>query len=110
MFARCNNPKNNRYHCYGGRGITVDPRWKDFAVFISDVGERPDGMTLDRIDNDGNYEPGNVRWATPKEQVDNQRIAVGVSDLIRLGYLTREQYEEARQTVIAEKSQVMTNG
>src|ERR1039458_5005472 len=91
---RCNTETCVDYRDYGGRGITVDPRWDDFAVFLDDVGQRPSKQhSLDRIDNEGNYEPGNVRWATAKEQTANRRPAVGVGDLIRLGYLTREQYE-----------------
>lgn len=74
MIKRCFHPGNKDYHSYGGRGITVCDRWRNsFLDFLVDVGKRPHGKTLDRINNDGNYEPGNVRWATPKEQVQNQR-------------------------------------
>lgn len=73
MKDRCLSPNNQNYKYYGGRGISIDPLWMDFAVFVEDVGERPEGMSLDRINNDGNYEPGNVRWATAKEQSLNSR-------------------------------------
>lgn len=73
---RCNNPNDQNYRLYGGRGITVDPRWENFANFLADVGERPSpGLTIDRINNDGNYERSNVRWATRKEQRANRRPA-----------------------------------
>lgn len=65
MIGRCTNPKNDKWARYGGRGITVCDRWRDYGAFLSDMGERPKGMTVDRWpDNDGNYELGNCRWAT----------------------------------------------
>ena len=73
MRTRCENPNATRYADYGGRGITVCERWHDFAGFLADMGEQPPGLTLDRKDNDGNYEPGNCRWATRAEQNRNQR-------------------------------------
>lgn len=76
MMIRCYDDRHVYYHRYGGRGITVCERWHDAAAFITDIeatlGSRPDGLTLDRIDNDGNYEPGNVRWATRLQQSRNR--------------------------------------
>lgn len=73
MLARCLDQANPTYRLYGGRGITVHEPWKDFSTFLLDVGDRPANCSLDRVDGNGNYEPGNVRWATDKEQARNKR-------------------------------------
>lgn len=72
MIARCSNPKNEHFNRYGGRGITVCDRWHDFVCFYEDMGKRPKGKTLDRIDNNLGYFKENCRWATHSEQVRNQ--------------------------------------
>lgn len=81
MLQRCYHASQDSYYLYGGRGIEVCDRWRDsFENFLADMGERPQGTTLDRFpDKDGNYEPGNCRWATDLEQANNKRNNISVT-------------------------------
>ncbi len=76
MKQRCLNPKHGRYKDWGGRGIKVCGRWLNFENFLSDMGVRPAGKTIDRIDNDGDYGLDNCKWSTSKEQSNNRRVCV----------------------------------
>jgi hypothetical protein len=86
MINRCHNPKNNEYKNYGGRGIIVCNRWKNsFLNFLHDMGDKPDGLCIERINNDGNYEPCNCKWASMTEQAHNRRgIKLSVVKVIEI--------------------------
>lgn len=87
MRQRCNNPHNNRFRLYGGRGVKICSRWNMFDNFLSDMGERPVGKTLDRNRTSGNYCPSNCSWADAKDQARNRRESK----------LNQDQVEEIRR-------------
>jgi hypothetical protein len=78
MMRRCYNPKDSKFEHYGGRGISVDVRWHEYQNFAADMGQRPADLTLDRINNDGNYGPGNCKWSSRSEQITNRRPSARV--------------------------------
>lgn len=102
MRGRCLNHNDDRYHQYGGRGIKICDQWKDFEVFLHDMGERPPGTSLDRIDVDGHYEPSNCRWATPKEQMRNLRCHKDKPCIAELAEKIGMNYETLRARIARE--------
>lgn len=94
MRSRCNRPTDSQYRWYGAVGVTICERWNDFRNFLSDMGERPEGLTLDRIDPTGNYEPENCRWADMTTQLRNRRdrkLSMEIGRALRDGSMTVEE-------------------
>jgi len=104
MTARCYQPSNRAYRSYGAVGIAVCEHWHDFKQFLEDMGERPQGTSLDRIDPEGNYEPENCRWATQAQRTANRRLSVPFVDEDWLCIVTlAESLDTAQGTKIAER-------
>lgn len=93
MIVRCENKNAQSYPRYGGAGVSVCERWHDFSNFISDMGICPSGYTIDRINSLGNYEPGNCRWATPKEQALNRKSNI----MVEINGITKAVSEHAKE-------------
>jgi hypothetical protein len=100
MLSRCFNPNHKAYHRYNGRGITVCERWMKYENFLSDMGRKPNMHTLERKNNNGNYEPNNCKWATYKEQANNTRV----NNLVTHNKITKTIGEWSDQTGIPYKT------
>lgn len=97
MRTRCKNPRATNYSSYGGRGIDVCERWESFENFLQDMGTKPNDMTLDRINVNGNYEPKNCRWATKQEQAKNKRKCKLLNKDSLITFLKTQPYLEKEQ-------------
>lgn len=97
MRQRCNNPNSDKYKWYGGRGIGICARWDSFDAFLEDMGERQPGTTIDRIDNDGDYEPDNCRWASHVEQTRKQsknKLTIALAAALRADHANGMSYRQ----------------
>jgi len=107
MMKRCYDPLNEKYHRYGARGIIVYDQWHDLSTYIKDIehilGQKTDMMSIDRIDNDGNYTPDNVRWATDTEQQNNRGDHTSIH---RGGVVTQDIADELRRRHLAGESRL----
>jgi hypothetical protein len=104
MRERCINPNATQWKWYGGKGVVVCERWGSFDNFLADMGERPAGMTIDRIDSNGNYEPSNCRWADHLTQIRNQEKT------LRFGGVTLREICEKRNLSFEAVYQRLTSG
>ena len=104
MWQRVRAKSGTDWECYGARGISVCERWRSFSRFIEDMGQRPAGLTIDRIDNSKGYEPGNCRWATRREQVSNRRTPNKLNDADAICIRRRLEEGESQSSIAKEFS------
>lgn len=107
MLQRCSNPNTATWRNYGGRGIVVSERWHSFENFLADMGLRPLGHTLDRVNNDGNYEKANCRWATPTQQMRNtRRVVIEAHEPAQVRWLAKAGYTYVEIAKLLDTSKV----
>lgn len=105
MMRRCYDDTHHAYHRYGGRGISVHLAWQEFETFFKEVGSPPgEGLSMDRIDNDGDYAPGNIRWATPAQQNANKPIPAPKISITKTGATWTARISVIRRKTFAKKS------